>query len=194
MKKLISLVIAIAISLYAGAKVKISMDKSMDSVRVIQTERTPHIFPYKGTATDCAISLTCLKKLNTDDVLYMLRIYIFNGDTRISKGNKLLLKLDNSEVIVSAATDDFYPEESSSTQNIFGAILSKTYIVAPNYVISNDDLSKILTHNVEKVRVETYDSQFDGEVYGKKFSKTISECYSVISEALKENKSVYDNF
>ena len=76
-------------------KEKIKIDHMKDGYRIIQTERTPHIFPYKRNLTDAAISLDVVEYGKKD---YSICIYLF-ADLNIDKGSKLLLKLDNEEII-----------------------------------------------------------------------------------------------
>lgn len=177
-----------------SAKSKINMDKISGRVRVIQTEHTAHIFPYAKTLTDCGISLTCIQDTNTQETNWEIRVYIYSADADIAQGNKLLLKLKNDEIITLSANDNYSPEIMRRTTNVFGAILNDTYVVAPCYPISKADLDKIMTSDVTKVRVETYDDQFDGNVYGTKFSKTIKNNYILITSVLEKKKTIYDDF
>lgn len=185
MKKLpLLLFFLLFIAIDGNAKAKISIDKMKDGYRIIQTERTPHIFPYVATMTDAAISLD-LWKLN-DLENYNICIYIFS-DVNVDKGNSLLLKLDNDDVIELKAKS-----KSETIKNWVFTVLQT--ITFTNYSITEEQIKQIIEHNVVKVRVETAIDFFDGKVYGNKFSKTIANDYKLIKKALEKDISVYDNF
>ena len=176
------------------SKPKISIDKTYDGVRVIQTERSPSVFNQNGTLNDCSISLTCIKHIQEDSLEWIIRVYIYDGNVQIKKNNIFLLKFNNNDILTLYADDNYSPDVTSVSQNVFGALLNKSYIVAPNYIISYDNLMKVINSSVQKVRVETYDGQFDGNVYGNKFTEYIKENYLLIKDMLKQNKSIYDDF
>ncbi len=194
MKKTLLFGLLFVCSFTISAKSKISVDKMYGDVRVIQTEHTAHVFPYAKTLTDCGISLSCLQDTNMQVIDWQIRVYIYSGDADIKRGNKLLLKLENGDIITLEANDNYTPRVMMTTRNMFGAILGETYVVAPCYSIQKTDLDKVLISKVAKVRVETHDDQFDGDVYGNKFSKAIKNDYILITSVLKEKKTIYDDF
>jgi len=190
-KKLVTFMLCFICSIMAvSAKSKLAIDKTIDGVRVVQTERTAHVFSYTQM-TDASISLSCVKTENICQ--YCINVFIFTNND-ISKGNKLLLKLDNNEILTLAADTDAETENLMTTQNVFGAITGKTDITHIPYTITIEQLQKIINNKVVKVRVETTLDAFDGKVYGNKFSKTIQEDYSLIQGALSQQKSIYDDF
>ena len=195
MKKMICvlyLLIASVVGIYA--KPSIIMDKTTDSIRIIQTERTTHIFPYKKAWTDCGLSLICIKNINTQETYYGIQVYIYDRDTEIAKGNRLLLKLKNDDIITLFSKDFYSPEEIERRSNIFGAVIDRTYVVVPYYTILEEQINEIINSNVTKVRVETKDDQFDGNVYNTKFSDCIKDDYNLIQSVIENDKSIYNDF
>lgn len=167
-----------------NAKEKIKIDKMKDGYRIIQTERTPHIFPYAATMTDAAISLD-VWKLN-DLESYSICVYLFT-DVNIDKGASLLLKLKNGEIIELQARS-----KSTTIKNwVFTVWQTISYT---DYTVTEEQIKQIIEHNVVKVRIETSIDHFDGKVYGSKFSKTIANDYKLIKKALEKEISVYDDF
>lgn len=165
------------------AKEKIKIDHMKDGYRIIQTERTPHIFPYKRNLTDAAISLDVVEYGKKD---YSICIYLF-ADLNIDKGSKLLLKLDNEEIIELEADLD--------SETIRNVIFTTVQIITfTNYKVTEEQIHKIIENNVIKVRMETSYDYFDAKVYKNKFSKTIYNNYLLIEDALQEEISIYDNF
>ena len=184
MKKVLLLLIISFIAMGGNAKEKIKIDKMKDGYRIIQTERTPHIFLYAATMTDAAISLN-LWKLN-DLENYSICTYIFT-DVNIDEGASLLLKLDNNDIIELKAQS-----KSETIKNWVFTVLQT--ITFTNYAVTEEQIKQIIEHKVLKVRVETSIDHFDGKVYGNKFSKTIANDYKLIKKALEKEISVYDNF
>jgi len=184
MKKHLLLTILLLSSFLAYAGGKINVDKMKDGYRFIQTERTPHVFMHKETMTDGAVSLDFWNYGGMEN--YSIVIYLF-FEKKIEKGAKLLLKLDNGEII---------DLESSLPANIvknviFPVVQTITYI---NYPISKEQLEKVIANNVVKIRVETPIGHFDGKVYGKKFTQAITKDYKAIQKAREKETSIYDNF
>lgn len=185
MKKhlLLSILLLSSFLVYAGGK--INVDKMKDGYRFIQTERTPHVFMHKETMTDGAVSLDFWNYDGLEN--YSLVIYLF-FEKNIEEGAKLLLKLDNDEVI---------ELESSSPLNtirnvvVFPVVQTITFI---NYPISKEQLNKVIVNNVVKIRVETPIGHFDGKVYGKKFTQAIEKDYKAIQKTREKETSIYDNF
>lgn len=195
MKKIcILLYLSLVFIVNIAARPSIIMDKTTDSVRIIQTERTSHVFPYKKAWTDCGLSLICIKNINTQETYYEIQVYIYDRDTEIAKGNRLLLKLKNDDIITLFSRDFYSPEEIERRSNIFGAVLDRTYVVVPCYAILEDQINEIINSNVTKVRVETLDDQFDGNVYNTKFSNCIRDDYNLIQSVIENDKSIYDDF
>lgn len=184
MKKVFLILLSMLLTASCFAKAKISVDKMKDGYRVIQTERTPHIFPYKATWTDAAISLDIW---TLDDWKnYSICVYLF-AEVSIEKGAKMLLKLDNDEIIELVAKDN-----SETIRNVvFPVVQIITFV---NFSTSESQLQKIMDNKVVKVRVETSIDKIDGDVYGNKFSKTISDDYKLIEKTLQKKNTIYDNF
>ena len=162
----------------------IMVDKEKDGYRIIQTDRTPHVFLVKGTMNDGAISLDIWEKDGIKQ--YSICIYFYTVED-IEKNAKLLLKFGNDEILELKSSD------RSTTQRVgtFPIIQTLTYV---SYPISREQLQKVMSNNVVKLRVETSTDHIDGKVYGKKFTNTICNDYALIEQALQQENSLYDDF
>lgn len=165
------------------AKEKIKINHMKDGYRIIQTERTHHVFPYKRNLTDAAISLDVIEYGKKD---YSICVYLFD-DLNIYKGSKLLLKLDNDEIIELESNLD-----SKTVRNVIFTVVQT--ITFTSYMVTEEQIHKIIENNVVKVRMETSYDYFDAKVYKNKFSRTIENDYILIENALQEEISIYDNF
>ena len=184
MKRVLFLMLIALVAIGGNAKEKIKIDKMKDGYRIIQTERTAHVFPFTKTMTDAAISLDLWKLSDWEN--YSICVYLFT-DVNIDEGASLLLKLENDEVIELKAKS-----HSETIKNWVFTVLQT--ITFTDYSITEDQIQKVIENNVVKVRVETSIDYFDGKVYGTKFSKTIANDYKLIKKALEKEISVYDDF
>lgn len=199
MKKLFAILCCLSVCGIMAGKSKIAYDKTSEGVRVVETERTPHVFRMNGTPTDCSVSLLCLKDIATQEKHYGINIFIFSGtedddNRKIEKGSKLLLKLEDGDIITAIATSDASTKVELATQNIFGVLTNNVVSTVVSYAIPKELLDKIMTSKVVKVRVETKLGQFDGNVYRNKFSECISDDYILISSVINNDKTIYDDF
>ena len=92
----------------------------------------------------------------------------------IEKGRKLLVKLENDSIIES------YNEFSHSTNS--------------SYLLSEEQIKKILNGNVVKIRIERDVDVIDKEIRKNKFSKRVKEAYDNIIKALQTSKDIYSDF
>lgn len=164
------------VSLQAKESLQINKFDETTGDWVLSCDRTPHVFMYKETMTDGAISLGCVRNKDTKVTNYDISVTVF-ADRIIRKGDKLALKLDNDEVIMLSANDDSF---TKSKLVGFAYIVETTVL----YSISESDLQKIINNNVVKIRMELNASSFDGKVYKKKFSTTILNNYKLLQEYL----------
>ena len=184
MKRVVLILLSVLFTATCFAKAKISVDKMKDGYRFIQTERTPHIFPYKDTWTDAAISLDLMTL--GDLKKYSICVYLF-AEVNIEKGAKMLLKLENDEIIELVANS-----KSETIRNLVFTVLQ--IITFADFSVTESQLQKIMENKVVKVRVETSIDNIDGAVYGNKFTKTIIDDYKLIEKTLQKKNSVYDDF
>lgn len=163
---------------------KVLVDKVKDGFRIVQTQRTTHVFMVVGTMNDGAISLDCWQKEGITQ--YSIVLY-FYAEYNIEEGSKLLLKFDNDEILELYSNSDI-------THTWTGNAFAQIPISFVGYNVTLEQLKKIMTQNVVKLRAETFADHLDGKVYGKKFSKTIKKDYDVIEKALQQEVSLYDDF
>ncbi|MBR6118429.1 MAG: hypothetical protein IKQ11_06210 [Paludibacteraceae bacterium] len=115
---------------------------------------------------------------------YFLTLFLNEGIFEIEKGSKLLLKLENDEVIELEAFEDVLKD----------AFMIRSGSVQPQYLIPMESLSKLTTGNVVKIRIETSNGIIDRKIKGNKFSKGVLESVTLINKAFQKKKDVYSDF
>lgn len=106
------------------------------------------------------------------DNQYLLELLVNNVNPMvISESNKAMLKLTNDEII------SLVPDKMYSSEHGYDALTKTSYnYIKPRYYISKDDLEKIRTHNVTKIRVYNSDAYSEIEVTKSKEIPTIVNC------------------
>ena len=201
MKKLISTLCMLAISLTFYGQ-KIILDKmENDSIRVIESENI-----MKRKFTDTVIwnyGIKSYHNINTNETLYMLMINL-NATTPITikKDGKLLIKLFNGEIIELNTFETVYNDVTlgySYQRPIVGNIgVIKRNKITRNiatFVVTKEELSK-LNEGINKVRVETALGYLQREYKKDDIGMRLFQAYINIKETLenKQAPSMYDSF
>lgn len=136
------------------------------------------------------VGLSAIQK--GDTTLWHLGVKVIEwGAYRINKGDILLIKTMNDEVIQLAANDDY--DATVRTVHTEPFVYSD-YSVTALYPISTDDIVKLCS-GVKKIRQEvsigdTHDKEYKKDKIGAVIS---SEC-RLIRNALSKKKTIYDGF
>lgn len=185
MKRILVLVMfTISITLSTMAAIKIqSDDVSSDGIRTIIAS---FFNIYTETFSGGSLCLQAIE-FNTDNErthFYSLNFMLNDGVFEIMKGSKLLIKLENGEIIELSAMIDVLKDYN----------MIRTGLVSPTYLISKEDIQKISTNPVVKIRIETAIGMIDHDIKKNKFSKGIKESIVLIDNQLKTAKDIYSDF
>lgn len=170
----VALCVLYSLSTIAGNKDVIMIDTNDDNGRIIIT-KAERLYSKSGFHADYHISAAT----HDGDTIYSLILEYKELIPILDKGKKLLLKLENGDIVVLTSDLDNYRKSYEPTLDV-------------SYSISIDDLKKIASNEVVKVRIETNTEFLDREV--KKFNKNFSKLYEALFKRLKENQSIFDNF
>lgn len=159
----------------------IESDSYEDGARIIISLRFPMYTNFTSGAA-CKINYT-----NVDGFFsYNLFIHMNEGNITIPQGAKLLLKLNNGEVITIATFKEFYSQ-----------LHDYYYDTDAIYEISYSDLLKISENSVVKVRIETATGFIDRDIKGNMISLGVKNTLPFIIRAAQEEpeeKDIYSNF
>lgn len=183
MKKILSALLLCMLSVTSFAQ----MDKhELDGSRTIESERVSHVFGVKGTMTDGSVSLAYVVNEN-DQEFWLINLYLFYDVDYISKGRAFLLKTEDNETLIGAVYS-YYDE----TQHVgLGQFLHTTKVCC---LISWENLNKVLSKQITKIRLETDLGYDDYKPYGNKFSKAIKACYEEICAKKSHKNNVFSDF
>ena len=185
MKKQLLLLLALlmsVLSISAKGKIKLDVDKvDSDGTRTIWASYF-NAYTEWSTAGGMRVGAIEVTVDNMKVYQYVLGMALNEGGVDINEGNKLLLKLENGEVVtLETQVNAMY----KPTQN---------YMTYPIYDISEEQLLKLATNNVIKLRIETSSENLDKTIKGNKVSNGIKESVPVVKAALKEKKDIYSDF
>lgn len=136
------------------------------------------------------VGLSALQKDSIE--IWMLSVKVIEwGAYRINKGNILLLKTMNDEVIQLQADGDY----DATVRNVHTEpFVYSDYSVTAHYPITKEDILK-LCGGVKKIRQEVSLGEIHDKDYKKdKIGAILTTEVNLLSNALKEKKSIYDGF
>ena len=123
--------------------------------------------------------------------MYCITLTLNEGQMTIAKGRKLLLKFKDESVmelenVREIELIDNKLEHSRTTSY---------YLVYPQYVVTEEQLDKIMNNEVIKLRIENNVEFLDRTIKKNRFSQGIKKAYEDIQNQLKStNNSLYENF
>ncbi len=186
----------------------IKVDKTDENgVRVIET--TIETLYTKGSVFNSARAFFCLRAEVTPDSTYFSLIVMIDegkfsldknhsiimedGHTlSMDKGRKLLIKLKNGEIIELENILQINAQDCVEVETIIGP---NYWVIKPQYPLSQDAIQKLLSENVEKVRIETNTNYFDRNVSKLlKFNKHFAKLYNALVERIATPTTIYDGF
>ena len=184
MKKYLLALVLLSVSILNAGAVKIESD-------VVNSDGTRTIFVtafniYTGMTNAAAAQVSVMEvDFNGKSIPnYFIKLFLNEGIFEIKKGSKLLIKLENDEVIELEA---FYDVDKDLRMIRSGS-------VEPSYNISEENLLKLSTGKAIKIRIETEAGILDRQIKGNKLSKGILESATLINKALKDKKNIYSDF
>lgn len=156
---------------------QIKSDIIENGSRTIVTE-AKNLYRGMSNATGFHLSYTCT---DTDE-LFAITLHINEGKKQIDVNRKLLLKFQDGTILELA-------NANKCELNDF---------VYPMYLLSKEDIQKIIRVQVIKIRIETDFDFIDKTIKKNKMSEGMKELYDSIvtqlSSSKEKTRDVYDNF
>ena len=188
MKKIMLLALASMLTVCSSAQ-KIVWDKTeSDGFRSIATSKT---ICSSGEKKDVSISLDASTFPEMKDTSLYLSFYVQTySECSVPKGGKLLVKLFDDSVI-ELSTPISYEDNIGS---FYSGYVVRTFRIYPRYKVSEEQVDKIISFGVKKLRMELFPSNYDKEFTEDKIGKSFSVTYPLIKKALNEKKTFSDGF
>ena len=187
----------------AWVKPKVETDKQYeDGRRHISTKGVS--FANTGMRGKVYPTICWLRKSIWDNgTSYTLAFDITREEkTLIGEGSRLLLKFDDDSIIELTINNkvDGLSNEPNVGRSVYGGGMVYTYYTChPSYSLTEQQIQKIISQEVVKVRMEinTGEGYVDvgtDNTKGLYFSDTLRECYNAIAEKEKQSNGLHDGF
>lgn len=139
-----------------------------------------------------------------NDTLFDVALSLSRYQERMTmaKGKRLLLKLDNDDVMTLQTSSDITQADNTFTVTTLMGATGTHFHIAPSYRITREQIEVLKEHKVKKIRIETeWEEGYiddDGKAYKKlwDFSGAVSKGYDAICKRLSQSKTsrLYDGF
>lgn len=189
MKKSIHLLSFLLICLTTTAQTIVSDEVTSDGVRHIHGS-----LEIARDFKDREVFSIGLGAIQTPDsvVDFLLSVKVIEmGPYHIKKGNVLLLKTFEGEVVTLSAMDDF-DASVRDVHNVNGYVYSDYSTIAIYPITKQQILS--LIKGVSKIRQETFTGTHNKEFKKDKMGDILKEEYILINKSLRTSKNIYDGF
>ena len=195
MKKIIVLIITVLSlsSLSYSQNVRVDKYDVEDSTRVVLSY-WKNFYTEWSTAASFSVGYAVNKN---GLYLWQLDVCLNEGKIQISKGRKMLLKFDDDSILELENSTEIGPGDYKYDVSKYGT----TYYVYPSYSITEEQIQKIISGNVIKVRIEHEVGFVDREIKGVKkkspksrFSEGMEQLYTDVKAASQQTKNIRDNF
>ena len=161
---------------------QIEIDKAeLDGTRFIVSKRkSVYSLGRKGADVGLAYIRT-----SSGNECYQIDLYLDEGKIEIDRGRILLIKLKDDTVIELKNCSHIGPGDYKYEEIMF----APHYYTNPMYIVSLEDLKKIINGEVVKIRIENDIEFFDRNIQWNKFSKALKKAFDAI-ESRKKVKNV----
>lgn len=134
--------------------------------------------------------LVFMKKDN-EDLGYAFFVNSNYGDPTVSKDKAILFRLSNNEVIRCQAMRDYGEDDKFYAQNATSNAQNQRQLQA-YYKVSEDDLNKLMSGPIIKMRVEFDNGNVDlDEKKCRSIPKYITDCYKKVNELKASQPEVF---
>lgn len=193
MKKLILLVL-LFVPIISSAQ-KIDSDKTKNDTRIISTSSKSigtkaTLLGHKNISFSFLVNATKDSTFYELFVTYLCSENLNNDRPEINKGNSLLLKKEDGNII------ELHNKTKIGLRDSYPLLKGRYiyYITIPIYTITREQINDIIKNDIIKVRIETDSNPIDMEISKGKISKIFKKNMQLIDNALKNKKSAYKDF
>lgn len=131
-----------------------------------------------------------LNVLPNGEKLWRFCVTTNEGKGTIDSGRVILIKFDDDSVMELKNCKAIGPADYQYKASPYGT----NYYLNPHYPITEEQLQKLLTSRVTKVRIEHDAGHFDRDINSKKFNKRINNLYTQVVNRLSISNDVHDGF
>lgn len=186
MRKILVLLSIIACSINCFAQ-EVYMDKAeLDGSRFIRSKAFNMYSAWMSAAGFCLI----YQRTSSGSEFWSLEVTLNEGLHTIEVGRKMLIKTDSGDIFEFENNKYIGPADYEYSVTDLGT----NYYLLPSYPITEEQIVKLCSSKVTKVRFETDSGTFDRDIKSKKFKKALSEMYESIVAAKSRKNTVYDGF
>ena len=185
MKKILLLLVGIIVSVNAFAQIRV--DKVEDDGSRIIISNDHNI--YTGWTNAASVSVIYVLTPSGEE-LYQIHLCFNEGKMQFDIGRKLLLKFADDSVMEFSNITEIGPADYEYRVTDFGT----SYYTYPDYLITEEEIQKIVNGNVIKIRVENNLEYFDRIIKKNKFSLAIRDSYQAIQSRKDVKNDVYEGF
>lgn len=143
------------------------------------------------------VSCSLTKRKRQGESTYAITFYYWQrNEIHIKEGSRLLLKFEDGSIMTLRIAN---PIGVLENERHVQSNLTVTYSCSPSYSMTEEQLLKITSQEVVKLRMEIdtgegYVDVSTDNTKGLFFSDTLRECYYAISEKEKQSNGLYDGF
>ena len=191
MKILLIIIIVLLCPFYTYAQ-KIVMDKVEENGdRHVLTEDVTVVYAKTtlGVVRQSGVGMSLYCVAHGSDTNYYLNFRVVEK-AQIDTGRKLLLKLSDGNIITLENSKKIGPLDYDSYVGEYQVI----YWVIPTYLISREDIVRIIEQGVVKIRIETDTDSIDRDVKASRIKDVLKKCLRNIDETMQKKKDIYSDF
>lgn len=163
------------------------MDKQEDDGSRIIISSAENLYSKFSTAAGFDLSTVIMP---SGEQYWWLDLTLNEGKGQIDVGRVLLIKFDDGSVLELKNDKEIGPADYTYQVTKYGT----NYYLHPRYPITVEQLDKLKTGNVTKVRVEHNIGYFDRDINTKKFNKRINKMYDEVISRMSISNDVRDGF
>lgn len=196
MKKIL-LIISLVFPIIASAQISVN-DEMIGNIRVIsakdvsstrynRAERLASINNYKSVEEGESFNISPIfdiQELEFQGEKHQRKVLVFETygtlDYSINGGSKLAIKLGNDEIIMLSSEGDCRAKN-------YNMVSGYQYNARPMYVITDEDLNKILNNSIVKIRMATNGSTYNFEFPNNEYSAFLKEAVSKVNSAVTKD-------
>ncbi len=185
MKKCVFILVGIITSTFTFGQVRIDKVEE-DGSRFILTENSNI---YKGWTNAGAFNLCYTLKVNGEED-YDMTLCLNEGKMQFEEGRKLLLKFKDGSMMELKNHEKIGPTDYKYQVSSIGT----SYFTFPKYILTVEEIQKIIDGEVIKIRIENDVEFFDRDIKKNKFSKGMKKAFESINAKKTTKNDVYEGF